>query len=146
MLTPSEQDLDAMVEALPAWRGQQLEGGANAVRLLFTARRDEIYHLLCRIAFNAMALVPEAPLRAGGRWRETGIALYPSGAMVNHSCNPSCIWFVRGGLLVLEAQRRVRRGGELTIAYLPIHGNREVRQQRLRKAFGFHCACAKCAA
>ena len=23
-------------------------GGANAVRLLFTARRDEIYHLLCR--------------------------------------------------------------------------------------------------
>eukprot|EP00439_Symbiodinium_sp_Y106_P022937 s1422_g2.t2 len=68
MLTPSEEDLDAMVEAgydchckswvlrpccsqsLPGWRGQQLEGGANAVRLLFTARRDEIYHLLCRRA------------------------------------------------------------------------------------------------
>ncbi|OLQ12586.1 Histone-lysine N-methyltransferase ASHR1 [Symbiodinium microadriaticum] len=144
MLTPSEEDLDGMVESLPGWRGQQLEGGANAVRLLFTARRDEIYHLLCRIAFNAMALVPEGPLRSGTRWREKGIALYPSGAMANHSCDPSCLWFVRDGVLVLEAQRRVRRGGELTIAYLSITGNREARQQRLRKAFGFHCACTKC--
>ncbi|CAE7535493.1 ASHR1 [Symbiodinium sp. CCMP2592] len=125
MLTPSEEDLDAMVESLPGSRGQQLEGGANAVRLLFTARRDEIYHLLCRIAFNAMALVPEGPLRSGTRWREKGIALYPSGAMANHSCDPSCLWFVRDGVLVLEAQRRVRRGGELTIAYLSITGNRE---------------------
>ncbi|CAJ1403218.1 unnamed protein product [Effrenium voratum] len=146
-LAPAEDELDAMVETLQPDRAYQLEGGANAVRLLVTAAREEIYHLLCRLAFNAMALVPEEPLRAGqGRWRDTGIGLYPTGAMLNHSCSPTCLWFMRGGILVVETQKSVKRGQELTVAYLPTTGTCEVRRKRLRKAFGFTCQCRRCCA
>eukprot|EP00928_Gymnodinium_smaydae_P089113 TRINITY_DN73115_c0_g1_i1.p1 TRINITY_DN73115_c0_g1~~TRINITY_DN73115_c0_g1_i1.p1 ORF type:complete len:416 (+),score=53.99 TRINITY_DN73115_c0_g1_i1:54-1301(+) len=156
-LEPRDDDaLDALLESLPHERVRELEGGSNAVGLLARAPREEIHKLLCRIACNAMALAPEKEVRRASssstskRWEDFGVGLYPSGAMLNHSCAPNCLWFVRGGVLFVETTQAVRRGEELTIPYLPVARRCDAkaasRRKRLSKAFGFHCLCIRCTA
>ncbi|CAK0869435.1 unnamed protein product, partial [Prorocentrum cordatum] len=142
--------VDEYLEGLPAPRALEMEGGANAVRLLRRSSFGGNLGLLCRAAVNSMTLAPEGPVRRAmsarraGSWPDVGVGLYPSGAMLNHSCEPSCLWFVRGGILVVEALRGVRRGEELTIQYLPVNGPFQARRRRLQEAFGFRCLCRRC--
>jgi len=150
----TDEALEALLARLQKGRVEELEGGVNAVRLLSGSRRaswDDVFRLLCRISMNAMTLAPEAQVRRAltsskSRWKDFGIGLYPSGAMLNHSCFPSCLWFVRSGTLIVETLRVVRRGEELTIAYLPVSGTVTQRRRRLLHAFGFHCVCSHCEA
>merc|ERR1712008_605582 len=101
---------------------------------------------------NSMTLAPEEQVRRamrsrnGTTWADFGVALYPSGAMLNHSCSPTCLWFVRGGVLMVETVKPVKRGEELTIPYLPICGSTADRRNRIKKVFGFHCLCCRCSA
>ena len=46
------------------------------------------------------------------------------------SCQMRCLWFMRGGILVVETQKSVKRGQELTVAYLPTTGTCEAGQRK----------------
>eukprot|EP00419_Tripos_fusus_P042281 CAMPEP_0172795316 /NCGR_PEP_ID=MMETSP1074-20121228/210423_1 /TAXON_ID=2916 /ORGANISM="Ceratium fusus, Strain PA161109" /LENGTH=241 /DNA_ID=CAMNT_0013632403 /DNA_START=279 /DNA_END=1000 /DNA_ORIENTATION=- len=135
-------------ESLPRGRSEELEGGSNAVRLLIRAPLMEVHG--CQMTCNSMTLPPEEQVRRamrsrqGGTWADFGVALYPSGAMLNHSCSPTCLWFVRGGVLIVETVKPVKRGEELTIPYLPMCGSTVDRRNRIKKVFGFHCLCCRC--
>ena len=101
-----------------------------------------------------MALLPEGQVRqaTGSKkahsWSDIGTGLYPSGALFNHSCAPTCMWFVDQGVLVVETLQAVKKNEELSIAYLPVSrscdAERGGRQRRLRDQFGFTCACVRC--
>lgn len=150
-LAPCDDDaVDDYVDGLLPERVEELEGGSNAVRLLVKAAREQIHRLLCQMTCNSMTLAPEEQVRRAtsskrsARWDDFGVGLYPSGAMLNHSCSPSCLWFVRGGVLVVETVRPVRIGEELTIPYLPVSGGVVSRRRRIRATFGFHCLCRRC--
>merc|ERR1712232_182217 len=148
------------LEGMPDARQRELQGGTNAVRLISGANArigwDHVHSLICRVACNAMALAPEAEVRQATsthrvmRWNDVGIGLYPSGAMLNHSCSPSCLWYVRGGVLIVETLRVVSKGEALTIPYLPVSrscdASAAARRRRLAKLFGFHCICSRCSA
>merc|ERR1719296_21367 len=143
--------VEAFVQSLPPQRALELEGGTNAVRLLAPRAPFEVVHrVLCQMTCNSMTLAPEAQVRAAtssgrsGCWKDFGVGLFPSGAILNHSCAPSCLWFVRGGVLVVETVRPVAKGEELTIQYLPVTGNLTERRRRIREGFGFHCVCRRC--
>ena len=72
--------------------------------------------------------------------------VYLAGAMLNHSCDPTCVVSFRGPTLVVRTIRPVVKGEPLTIAYCELFANRESRQQKLHAAKGFDCACARCQA
>merc|ERR1711933_656059 len=133
-----EEALESFLTGIPIGRREELEGGSNAVGLLCRAPREIIFRLLCQMLCNSMTLAPEEQVRratiAGhaAKWSDFGVGLYPSGAMLNHSCAPSCMWFVRGGVLFVETVRPVQKGEELTIPYLPVSGSVAARRRRIR--------------
>lgn len=66
-----------------------------------------------------------APLARRGYWSgirgclytDFGVALFPRGAIFNHSCAPNCSWHTdETGSLCVTAVREVGAGEELTIS------------------------------
>jgi hypothetical protein len=91
-------------------------------------------------------------------------ACYPLGALLNHSCDPTCVAaydYVRGSdspggpekdgvpawgfwRQSFRCARAVRRGEELTHAYVDASDLPLERRDALLKTYGFACDCARC--
>lgn len=74
------------------------------------------------------------------------VGLWPTLALLNHSCAPSSIPVPVGDSIVVRATRQIRGGDEITISYL---GNERmmpvsIRNKRLKSEFGFECQCFRC--
>ncbi|CAG4977747.1 unnamed protein product [Colias eurytheme] len=75
-------------------------------------------------------------------------AIYPSAAMMNHSCDPNIINRFYKNRLIIVASRELAAGAGVLNCYGP-HRAREptaARRAALRAQYMFHCACAACAA
>lgn len=78
----------------------------------------------------------------------TSEAVFPTIARVNHSCESNAVYKWNGALgkMTVHAIKRIAPGDEITVSY-GFRGSamlRAQRQQRLRRQFGFDCACSKC--
>ncbi|GIL49275.1 hypothetical protein Vafri_5404 [Volvox africanus] len=69
--------------------------------------------------------------------RPLGIALYPTGALVNHSCNPTAVQTFRGRTLLLKALTPLAPGDEVTIAYIELAATRQERREMLAESYFF---------
>ncbi|GLI61325.1 hypothetical protein VaNZ11_003682 [Volvox africanus] len=69
--------------------------------------------------------------------RPLGIALYPTGALVNHSCNPNSVQTFRGRTLLLKALTPLAPGDEVTIAYIELAATRQERREMLAESYFF---------
>lgn len=76
----------------------------------------------------------------------TGIGLYPSGAMINHSCTPNCDYLPgHDGEMRLVTIGSVCAGDELTIQYCDVLTTAtDERQHVLESEYFFRCDCARC--
>ncbi|XP_028163407.1 SET and MYND domain-containing protein 4-like isoform X1 [Ostrinia furnacalis] len=74
-------------------------------------------------------------------------AIYPSAAMMNHSCDPNIINTFYKGRLVVVSARELAAGGEALNCYGPHRAREPFAQRRaaLRAQYCFTCACAVCA-
>lgn len=92
-------------------------------------------------------------------------AVYPAGALLNHSCAPNCVltyctlppappvWHGANGpaladgrhVQVIRAIDHVPAGTELCHSYVEIAAPRCDRRARLREVYGFECSCVSCA-
>ncbi|KAL4717853.1 hypothetical protein ACJJTC_001002 [Scirpophaga incertulas] len=73
-------------------------------------------------------------------------AIYPSAAMMNHSCDPNIINTFYKGRLVVVCGREIGAGGEVLNCYGP-HRSREPASHRrtaLRAQYMFTCTCSVC--
>jgi hypothetical protein len=108
--------------------------------------------------FDAAAAASAAPAAPLPRWSriEFGGALYARASLVNHECLPNVARFddfadakeegsPARGRLRLVALHALPRGTELALCYAPLRWGRASRQGRLRRVYGFECACARCA-
>ncbi|XP_059482634.1 SET and MYND domain-containing protein 4 [Neocloeon triangulifer] len=76
-----------------------------------------------------------------------GGAVYPTLALLNHSCNPSVMrYHAPGGVVVVRAVRPIQPGEDVSENYGPLwtRESRDVRRQRLRDQYWFDCACEAC--
>ncbi|KAM0342623.1 hypothetical protein ACHAPU_009352 [Fusarium lateritium] len=73
-------------------------------------------------------------------------ALFVEAARMNHSCAPnvSYRWNDNIGKMTVHATKDIGEKSEITINYLGEIDGYAVRQQRLKTAFGFDCACSLC--
>jgi len=80
------------------------------------------------------------------RQLRVALAIFPTGAMFNHSCHPNAFATFRGRQLIVRAVSSVKPGQELCISYGPHRGHhsRATRQKILREEYFFQCHCAVC--
>lgn len=74
---------------------------------------------------------------------------YPQLSYLNHSCVPNCAIARKNEVLSLVSLRAIAAGEELCFSYMITHPPFEslfpsVRQQILRKTYGFRCRCDAC--
>ncbi|CAM9175445.1 unnamed protein product [Ectocarpus sp. 12 AP-2014] len=74
----------------------------------------------------------------------TGLGLFPSGAMINHSCSPNCQAWWRGSQLEIRCSKPVAAGEELCLSYIPIDQPSTLRRAQLRHSWFFACRCRRC--
>lgn len=72
------------------------------------------------------------------------LGLFPIGAIMNHSCQPSVTWMPFPGWLAVRTPRHLPSGSELTDTYIDVRQPFESRRQRLQEGWGFHCCCSRC--
>ena len=77
-------------------------------------------------------------------------ALFPQMAMANHSCRPNAEFVDRTdiGQQLLVVIYVIEAGEEISINYMPMEDEgtdtKEVRQEFLRRFYGFQCCCKAC--
>ena len=77
-----------------------------------------------------------------------GSALFPTLALINHSCKPNTVRFNQGCRVVVIAAEDIPKGTEISDSYGLVHyltNEREERQTMLMKRFNFQCNCVACA-
>lgn len=76
----------------------------------------------------------------------TAIGLFPKIARINHSCRPnsSYYWSDKLNKRIVYATRKIARGEEIFVSYIPLLLTQEQRQKHLDR-YGFKCTCEACA-
>eukprot|EP00547_Thalassionema_nitzschioides_P002354 CAMPEP_0194199354 /NCGR_PEP_ID=MMETSP0156-20130528/407_1 /TAXON_ID=33649 /ORGANISM="Thalassionema nitzschioides, Strain L26-B" /LENGTH=314 /DNA_ID=CAMNT_0038924239 /DNA_START=865 /DNA_END=1809 /DNA_ORIENTATION=+ len=73
-----------------------------------------------------------------------GQGVYPHAAILNHSCDPSCILrFIKSDIEIV-ALRDITKGEELTHSYVDLVNHTITRHQHLSQLHGFVCSCKRC--
>ncbi|ELT95020.1 hypothetical protein CAPTEDRAFT_183922 [Capitella teleta] len=77
---------------------------------------------------------------------EIGIGLFPTAALLNHSCNPEAIVCYYGNKAVVRAIRDIDKNEEISIAYgVTFYDDEELsRRHQLKETHFFHCTCKAC--
>lgn len=81
--------------------------------------------------------------------RRVGVAVFPSAAMVNHSCRPNAVVRFQGSCVHVVATERVARGAAVCISYGPLaarHRDGVLRRRLLQQQYYFQCHCVACRA
>ena len=82
--------------------------------------------------------------------RVVASAVYPLGALLNHSCAPNCLLRYGFGrqheppVMEIVAARDIPMGEELTHSYVELVSSMQSRRASLREIFGFDCHCMGC--
>ncbi|XP_049885417.1 SET and MYND domain-containing protein 4-like [Pectinophora gossypiella] len=74
-------------------------------------------------------------------------AIYPSAAMMNHSCDPNIINTFHNSRLIIRCARELPAGAEVLNCYGPHRARTPTarRRQQLRAQYMFNCNCSACA-
>ncbi|KAG8504446.1 N-lysine methyltransferase SMYD2, partial [Galemys pyrenaicus] len=73
-----------------------------------------------------------------------GSAIFPDVALMNHSCCPNVIVTYKGTLAEVRAVQDIGPGEEVFTSYIDLLYPTEDRNDRLRDAYFFTCACREC--
>ena len=96
--------------------------------------RDNVRHCFGVLKTNAIRLGDEGE----------GQAVYPNVSLISHSCVSNLeLLGDPGETVAFRAKRRIGKGEELTIRYLPFLQSRESIQAQLKKDWHFTCTCPR---
>lgn len=125
---------------------------ASTEGTLLRLGESELTRVMCCVHRNSHALYVHSGSDGGetgsmdGESQPVGAAVYLEGSAFNHSCRPGATFGEGGGTeLRVVSSRRIVRGEEVTISYVPVSMGREERRKTLRSKYGFTCDCDRCA-
>ena len=96
--------------------------------------RDDVRHCFGVLKTNAIRLGDEGEAQA----------VYPNVSLISHSCVSNLeLLGDPGETVAFRAKRRIGKGEELTIRYLPFLQSRESLQAKLQKDWHFTCTCPR---
>ncbi len=107
---------------------------------------DYVFTTVTTNSFECGTLFPSLAIPEDGSVKdETGYGLYAAASLMNHSCMPSAHREFIGDAIFVRANRDIKKGEEVTIAYL-LSSCYDERQFRLMRSWGFKCTCELCEA
>merc|ERR1719402_1537503 len=76
----------------------------------------------------------------------SGRALFPTMALMNHSCvvNAKHTVYIRNKRIAVQAQVDIKKDEEILISYVTFSPGTLFRREKLEKYWFFQCACARC--
>ena len=74
----------------------------------------------------------------------SGIGIYHSGSLVNHSCRPNCVAVFDGTELTIHVTEEIQPKEELTISYTELMLPSVKRKEELKRQYFFDCHCVRC--
>ncbi|KLO07473.1 hypothetical protein SCHPADRAFT_1001647 [Schizopora paradoxa] len=95
----------------------------------------DVEYLQGVISFNAFRLDDDG-----------GQALYAAPSLMNHSCIPSAHAEFIGDAYMVRARRDMKKGEEVTIAYIEKQASFDEKRYRLMSTWRFNCECGVCKA
>eukprot|EP01012_Entosiphon_sulcatum_P066167 TRINITY_DN9526_c0_g1_i1.p1 TRINITY_DN9526_c0_g1~~TRINITY_DN9526_c0_g1_i1.p1 ORF type:complete len:489 (+),score=81.31 TRINITY_DN9526_c0_g1_i1:764-2230(+) len=117
--------------------------GKTLARLPTTESAEQfVATLLCRMQCNDFSMWDDLLF-------PTASAVFPVGALLNHSCAANCVAQYRAGPNSMREQifrsvRRISVGEEVTHVYLDVADYSFRRRAKLRAVYYFDCACDRC--
>ncbi|CAO1606283.1 SET and MYND domain-containing protein 3 [Xanthoria calcicola] len=96
-----------------------------------------VQSMMARSLVNSMTVTD-------GTGSTLGTCLSTAAALLNHSCNPSCVFIFSGASLSIRSLRPIPANAELTISYTDITKPSHRRQVDLRSMYYFKCTCEYC--
>ena len=99
----------------------------------------EVANMLLRFGCNNFAVTSNLIVAIGA-------AVCPAGAILNHSCSPTCAvtWNPQTGAMEIRCVRPVTKGSELSHSYTDAAMPTVARRSKLRREYGFLCDCSRC--
>jgi SET domain len=102
---------------------------------------NDCYDILEKLESNAFSVVDHDMSSVAG------IGLYTVAAAINHSCDPNCYQtfdLFSAATLSIRASRNIKKGEEISIAYIDIGKPTSMRRRELSSLYGFFCSCTRC--
>ncbi|KXS12948.1 SET domain-containing protein [Gonapodya prolifera JEL478] len=94
--------------------------------------------------YDRMSSQSAGPMGVGGGLT-TAFGLFPLGALLNHSCEPNCVYGAgQDGTIVFRTIKEVKEGEELLVSYIPLDDPLPVRRGVLLTTKHFWCECSRC--
>lgn len=77
---------------------------------------------------------------------DIGMAIYPTAALINHSCNPSAVTVYHGNQIEVHAISNIGKGKEVNIDYGMVFYKNVLAQRRMNLSlkYSFQCKCEAC--
>ena len=107
---------------------------------------NDAVQIYFQLRFNAHQITDET------QSDQLGVGLYLPAAFMNHSCNPTCVYYYDYGQTAADCQmvmrlvRDVEVGEQLTFSYANLYEPRPVRHAHLRSTYMIdQCLCSRCA-
>ena len=69
--------------------------------------------------------------------RYAGVGLFPTGALINHSCSPNAMQSFQGQQVTFTALQNIAPGAEITISYIELAATYAERRQQLLELYYF---------
>ncbi|KAJ3147364.1 hypothetical protein HDU89_005716 [Geranomyces variabilis] len=98
---------------------------------------EAMVKLLCQFSCNSISISDEELVNIG-------VGMFPTLALVNHSCSPNTAIIFNGSKGTLRTIKPVVAGEEVFQSYTEIAEPRHVRQCELQQTYFFTCACPVC--
>jgi hypothetical protein len=117
---------------------QRLLSGINASP---TISVNDCFDVLEKLESNVFSVVDHDMSSVAG------IGLYTVAAAINHSCDPNCYQtfdLYSAATLSIRASKNIKKGEEISIAYIDIGKPTSMRRRELSSHYGFFCSCTRC--
>ena len=75
---------------------------------------------------------------------DTYCGVFHHNALINHDCNPTCVWFFKKLQCYIISTKNIKKNQEITISYNILTYNKKKRQNHLLKNYKFNCSCKLC--
>ena len=126
-------------------RGLQCPTLPESLRASFNMSDEELALLLTRVSLNSFG-TGSFPEFLNTKISDSGTGLYPTAALLDHSCVPNVFRYSLDKTLVMRAARDIQKNEQLFISYIPNESLNEVKEVRagIIRHRDFECSCAGC--
>uniref|UniRef100_V9KRM4 [histone H3]-lysine(4) N-trimethyltransferase n=1 Tax=Callorhinchus milii TaxID=7868 RepID=V9KRM4_CALMI len=147
-ITPSEEllslnEFESNLDQLDNEKRELIESDIAALHHFYSKHfdfpdRDTLVQLFAKVNCNGFTIEDE-------ELSHLGSAIFPSVALMNHSCCPNVIVTYKGTCAEVRAVKEINAGEEIFTSYIDLLYPTEDRQDRLKDSYFFICDCRECA-